>query len=462
MNANRKDLVFLIPFWLMMVSLACSLPSQSETAAPEPTLAPTETLQQELTAPASPTDSAPPEDTQTATEAPPEPEVTEAPTATPEAYPTVASGVLKEQLFYGGMGGGGEEGVLCEDHIPEPGSELPIIIPEGRSDFMGMLETQTFCIFGFPFDEDTNMALYSSDGVLIGEGILHVNSAEIENGVRRFDETIGDWVWIGEAEIVEGIPTVRLYLWVPLGLPYGEWNLSFESQSMSFGGSFENTPPDGITISILPEGEFNMFPEFGCEHVGLDETVYIYGHGFEAQAAIPIGVYVDADWGDTVLVDSLLVPTGEEGEFAAWVKIKDFYPEGYYHIIPNEAVVDDFIQYIDATGCLIVEGTSGVLEPRVPLVGPWEACPGTYWSNLRVDDYAMVSDDPPLPNRVRQTPNKQGEILGQIPPGEGLFILDGPECANGWVWWYVSAENQDLVGWTAEGNEFETWLVLVK
>ena len=457
----RMYRLFSIPLLVVMVSLACSLSSQPTTEAPPQV--PSEVPQGGgEVPPLSATDTATPVEPQTPTEAPPQATVIEGPTATPGAFPTVASGVLKEQLFYGGMGSGGEDGDLCEDLIPEPGNELPIIVPEGRSDYMGMLETHTFCIFGFPLDEEVTMTVHGPDGTLMGEGILHVNSAEIENGVRRLDETIGEWLWIGEAQVVDGIPTARLYIWVPLGLPYGKWRLSFETPSMSFEGQFDNMPPEGIAVSVLPEGEFDMFPAFGCEQFGPDETLYIFGHGFEPHTALPLGVYVDADWGDSVLVDSLSVPTGEEGEFAAWVSIKESYPEGYYHIIPNEAIFDDFIQNIDATGCFNVEGTSGVLETRVPLVGPWEACPGTYWSNLRVGDYAVVSQDPPVPNRVRRDPHNQADVLGQIPPGESLFIMDGPECANGWVWWYVMAENQALEGWTAEGDEFETWIVLVE
>ena len=264
----------------------------------------------------------------------------------------MASGVLKEQLFYGGMGGGGDEGDLCEDLFPEPGSELPITIPEGRSDFMGMLETHTFCIFGFPFDEDITMTVQGPDGTVISESLLHVNSAEIENGVRRLDENLREWLWIGEAQVVDGIPIGRLYLWVPLGLPYGEWFLTFEIPGTVFGGTFENKPPEGMAISLIPEGAFNMFPAFGCETFGPDETLKIYGHGFEPNTALPLGVYVDSDWADSVLVDSLAVPTGEQGEFAAWIRIKDLYPEGYYRIIPNEAVLDDMVQNVDATSLL--------------------------------------------------------------------------------------------------------------
>ena len=462
MNANRNILVTLLPLFLMIVSLACNLSFQSTTEVPFQTEAPTETRPAEETAPANPTNTAPSIETPTATEAPPEPTSTQAPTATPSAFPTVAAGILKEQLFYGGMGGGGGDETLCEEYIPEPGSELPLIVPEGRSDNFGMLDTLTFCIFGFPFYEDVRMTVTAPDGALMSEAVLRARSDETESSVRRFDENGEEAGWIGEAQEVEGMQTVRVFLWIPLGLPYGMWNLAFESQSASFESGFENTPPEGMAISVLPQDNFDLFPGSGCETFGPGETAYIFGHGFEPRAALPLGIYVATDWGDAVLVDSLLVSTGEQGEFSAWVNVKETYPEGIYHIIPNEAIIDDYVQYIDATGCLVIEGTSGVLEPIVPLYGPWEACPGTYWSNLRVGDTAMVSQDPPLPNRVRQTPNKQGEVLGQIPPGENLLILDGPECANGWVWWYISAENQNLSGWTAEGDETSYWLILVE
>lgn len=464
-NFSKRRLGFL-PWLVVLVALACSLPFQATTEAPTSPRFPTEPPDGGTSAPNSTNTELPaatqaPADTQTSIEVPAEPTATEGLTETPGAFPTVAAGVLKEQLFYGGLGGGGDEDLLCEDLIPAPGSELPLIVPEGRSEYFGMISTQTFCIFGFPFDEEIYTALYASDGKLAGEGIMQVNSALMDEGVTVLEETTGNWVWIGEAAVVEGSPTVRLYIWIPLGLPFGQWNLNFESEIMSFASPFENTPPEFLAINTLPGWEIDLIPSHGCITYGPDETVYIYGYSFEPNTSLPLGVYVDADWGDSVLVDSLSVTTGDHGEFKAWVKVKDWYPPGFYHIIPNEALFEDFIENVDATGCFLVEGTSGILVPVVPLVGPYEACPGTYWTNLRVGDRAMVGEDPPLPNRVRMSPNVQSETVGQIPPGETMVIIDGPECAHGWVWWYVTADNLDLEGWTAEGDEFNYWLLPV-
>jgi hypothetical protein len=91
--------------------------------------------------------------------------------------------------------------------------------------------------------------------------------------------------------------------------------------------------------------------------------------------------------------------------------------------------------------------------------GTWEACPGTYLSRLHIDDYAVVSLDPNLPNRVRASAGTTHEILGFIRPGEKIKILDGPTCQSQWVWWKIRSEKTGLTGWTAEGDKEHYWLV---
>lgn len=108
---------------------------------------------------------------------------------------------------------------------------------------------------------------------------------------------------------------------------------------------------------------------------------------------------------------------------------------------------------------------TGAIEPT-GTVGPtrtaWKVCPDSvYLTRLSVGMEAFVSPDPPLANRLRSSPNTGGEILGSIQPNEHVKILEGPQCANKWVWWKVQSLKTNLVGWTSEGDEAGYWLVPV-
>lgn len=93
---------------------------------------------------------------------------------------------------------------------------------------------------------------------------------------------------------------------------------------------------------------------------------------------------------------------------------------------------------------------------------PWQACtPGDYLSRLHVGDTVKVSEDPPLPNRVRESAGTDSEVLGHLQPGEQAVILEGPGCSNQWVWWKVRSTKTGLEGWTAEGDQDAYWLIPV-
>ncbi|MFM8322429.1 MAG: protein kinase domain-containing protein [Chloroflexota bacterium] len=94
-----------------------------------------------------------------------------------------------------------------------------------------------------------------------------------------------------------------------------------------------------------------------------------------------------------------------------------------------------------------------------PVQSNWQPCPGTYFSRLHVGDTASVSQDPPLPNRMRAQPNTASTILGFIQPGEQVSVIGGPVCSNEWIWWQVKSLHSGLSGWTAEGDSGGYWLV---
>ena len=86
------------------------------------------------------------------------------------------------------------------------------------------------------------------------------------------------------------------------------------------------------------------------------------------------------------------------------------------------------------------------------------------WSRLYPGIFAVVTGGPSdPPNRVRTTPDTSAEVITQIPPGQIVFVLEGPTCAGGVAFWKVESDAipGDL-GWTAEGDGSEYCLVPYK
>jgi len=63
----------------------------------------------------------------------------------------------------------------------------------------------------------------------------------------------------------------------------------------------------------------------------------------------------------------------------------------------------------------------------------------------------------PTPNRVREEPNAQAAILGEIPAGAYFNVLEGPGCMDDGAWFKVRFDT--LEGWMKEGSSTEYWVM---
>ncbi|MBZ0274703.1 MAG: SH3 domain-containing protein [Anaerolineae bacterium] len=75
---------------------------------------------------------------------------------------------------------------------------------------------------------------------------------------------------------------------------------------------------------------------------------------------------------------------------------------------------------------------------------------------LAIGSWGRVSPEPGPANNVRAQPGRAGERVGELAAGDVFAVVDGPRCADGYVWWQV--QSGDLIGWTAEGTDGEYWL----
>ncbi len=113
---------------------------------------------------------------------------------------------------------------------------------------------------------------------------------------------------------------------------------------------------------------------------------------------------------------------------------------------------------IAATRTPTPPATSTRAPTSTPTATPLASCPGAPPLTLQPGDWAIVSLDPPLPNKVRNKPGSGSELIGQIQPGENVQVLEGPACADGYAWWHVRSL-AGLEGWTVEGDAAGYWLV---
>ena len=102
---------------------------------------------------------------------------------------------------------------------------------------------------------------------------------------------------------------------------------------------------------------------------------------------------------------------------------------------------------------------SGPTRSATPARSPASDCPVQFSSPLKAETYAYISLSPALPNRVRAGAGLSNTYLGQIEAGNGLKVIDGPICADGYSWWLVESLQGDLRGWTVEGKRSEQWVL---
>jgi len=100
------------------------------------------------------------------------------------------------------------------------------------------------------------------------------------------------------------------------------------------------------------------------------------------------------------------------------------------------------------------DGTSFWIDPLTRK----NVCTGAQSSTLDVGMNAYVSTFSDAANRVRESPTIGAKVLGTINPGELIDVIDGPVCANGYVWWKVRSRF-GLNGWTIEGSGYDRWVI---
>lgn len=85
-------------------------------------------------------------------------------------------------------------------------------------------------------------------------------------------------------------------------------------------------------------------------------------------------------------------------------------------------------------------------------------CPGAPATRLQKNDFAYASTTTTTSSNIRSSAGTSATIVGLLQAGKAVQLIDGPQCADGYVWWKVRLLSGSLTGWTAEGKGADYWL----
>jgi eukaryotic-like serine/threonine-protein kinase len=89
-----------------------------------------------------------------------------------------------------------------------------------------------------------------------------------------------------------------------------------------------------------------------------------------------------------------------------------------------------------------------------------KVCPDSPASLLHTGDRAQVTLYPQHKSRLRETPGLSGAITALLNPGDTVEVIDGPQCKDKYVWWRIQTSSS-TIGWTAEGDSVDYFLIPV-
>lgn len=445
---NKMFLQYILSGILCAGLAGCGSPSQVtqvlETESPERGAAPTLTSLPEETQP---------------TITPTTDQETTPPTSTPD-YAVLTN--LRRQLLFAGGGGGGSDdtGLRCEEPSLPPYSEIPTL--QGTCRFRDCLMEEDYTcnediyhlyLFGFPFGQEIRIELYDPTGKPAGNAVLIVEEFSAENNyghVRQIEPRVPYNVSSTYATTIGEVEVLDIGLWLPGWQPTGEWYVQAQSGNLSAEGSFSVQSQESFPNLYVIPGELpGPFEEYQEYNFTAGQQFSILGTGFQAGETYALGIYYLASQkGEPIaeLVVGTAVKANEDGNFSAQVKIDGSDPAG------------DYLAFVDINPSYDHTVQAGVSAGYG--VESWTPCSDGLLSYLgpKTSKSVQVNQNSTLPATLRAEPGVQAEMIGQLQPGDGVFIMEGPVCQDGMVWWFVENGDTEQQGWMPETDAVVYWL----
>jgi hypothetical protein len=232
-----------------------------------------------------------------------------------------------------------EAAQTCADTIPAE-NDLPAVtgFRTAPNSMDGLL-----CLYGLPVGRPFSVGLIGPDGTALAQ-----DSFTIRGLGSGYYDVIGDTTREpqsllpdGDARQIEGVATISLRLWLPVGGPVGTWQVEATSGNQTVSGTVEIEPLAGMAISTLPTEGVNPLLDERCATYHPGESVRVAGTGFDT--LVTVGLYYmtafegERDQRTAQLVRYEAVTPGADGTFGAGWTLDTRLPFGLYYTAGTSA-----------------------------------------------------------------------------------------------------------------------------
>lgn len=254
---------------------------------------------------------------------------------TPQPPPTLAPGDLPAALpaTITFIPAAVETARTCADAIPAT-DDLPAVagFRSAPTSIDGLL-----CLYGLPVGRPFSLSLTGPDGTTLAQDTFTIRGLGsgyydvIGDTTREPQSLLPD----GDARQIDGVPTISLHLWLPVGGAVGAWQVEATSGSRAASGTVEIEPLAGRAISTLPAGGVNPLLDQRCATYHPGESVRVAGTGFDGPVTVGL-YYMTAFEGETdqraaQLVRDESVSPDADGTFGAGWTLDAGLPFGLYY-----------------------------------------------------------------------------------------------------------------------------------
>lgn len=371
-------------------------------------------------------------------EIPPQTHLTPSPTPTstptPTPIPTSPSSQVfnLDEIYFLAIGG---NGLYCDNwqrvrrNLPA-NTRRPYVKADQFEDSLRVL-----CAYGFPSNQDITFDVYAPDGKRVAR---YTDPATRRNNSNDAREEV---------------------FYMSYGLPAGTWTVVARGGSNRVRTTFTHPPRGsaGIDVTHVLNSQVShpSDPRWLMPHKRGDR-VAVYGAGFRSNSTITV-VVARPRSNDQFRFRPVIgwnVQTDSRGQFHLQFPIDRSFSDGIYWVFANPRAGRN----LDDDGWISDHDFFRVYSPR-------RVCRSGPLSNLRENDFVHLSAG--SPNNVRNRPGLSGRRIGRVYEYQSMRIIDGPRCSDGYTWWKVevtdvSASNNGLKGWTAEGDRSGYWLLPVR